>query len=78
MGHVESHSRSIVKAISYRILGSAVTALIFYVLTDKASLSLGAGLLDMVLKIGVYFIHERIWNHINFGRSTKPAPEYEI
>ena len=53
------------------------TALIFYTLTGKASLSLGAGALDMVLKIGVYFVHERIWNHINFGRSTK-APEYEI
>ena len=77
MGHVESHSRSIVKAISYRILGSATTALIFYTLTGKVSLSLGAGALDMVLKIGVYFVHERIWNHINYGRSTK-APEYEI
>ena len=78
MGHVESHYRSIVKAVSYRILGSSTTALIFYVLTGKGSLSIGAGALDMILKIGVYFIHERIWNHINFGRSTKPAPEYEI
>ena len=79
MGHVESHYRSIVKAVSYRILGSATTALIFYILTQKASLSLGAGGLDMVLKIGVYFVHERIWNHINFGRSTSTkAPEYEI
>ena len=77
MGHVESHYRSIVKAFSYRILGSATTALIFYVLTRKGSLSLGAGGLDMVLKIGVYFVHERVWNHISFGRSTK-APEYEI
>lgn len=77
MGHVESHYRSIVKAISYRILGSATTAGIFYFLTGKGSLSLGAGVLDMVLKLGVYFVHERIWNHINFGRSTK-APEYEI
>ena len=77
MGHVASHYRSIVKAVSYRILGSSTTALIFYVLTGKGSLSVGAGVLDMVLKIGVYFIHERIWNHINFGRSTK-APEYEI
>jgi adenylylsulfate kinase len=51
--------------------------MIFYVLTGKGSLSLGAGALDMVLKIGAYFIHERIWNHINYGRSTK-APEYEI
>jgi adenylylsulfate kinase len=79
VGHVESHYRSIVKAVSYRILGSTTTALIFYVLTGKGSLSLGAGALDMVLKIGVYFIHERLWNHINFGRSTSTkAPEYEI
>ena len=79
MGHVESHYRSIVKAVSYRILGSATTAGIFYILTGKASLSLGAGALDMVLKIGAYFIHERIWNHINFGRTTSAkAPEYEI
>ena len=77
MGHVESHYRSIAKAVSYRILGSSVTALIFFVLTGKGSLSLGAGALDMVLKIGAYFVHERIWNHINFGRTTK-APEYEI
>ena len=77
MGHVESHYRSIVKAGSYRILGSTTTALIFFVLTGKGQLSLGAGALDMVLKIGAYFVHERIWNHINFGRSTK-APEYEI
>jgi len=75
VGHVESHYRSIVKAVSYRILGSTTTALIFYTLTGQASLSIGAGAIDMVLKIGVYFVHERIWNHINFGRSTK-APEY--
>jgi len=45
-------------------------------LTGKGGLSLGAGALDMVLKIGAYFVHERIWNHIEFGRG-KP-PEYEI
>ena len=77
MGHVESHYRSIVKAVSYRILGSSTTALIVYTLTGKGSLSVGAGALDMVLKIGAYFVHERIWNHINYGRTTK-APEYEI
>jgi uncharacterized membrane protein len=77
MGHVESHYRTIVKAISYRILGSTTTAPISFVPTGKGSLSLGAGALDMDLKIGAYFVHERIWNHINFGRCTK-APEYEI
>jgi len=73
---MESHSRSIAKAVSYRILGSAVTALIVLLLTGKASLSAGAGALDMVLKIGAYFVHERVWDRIAFGRA-KP-PEYEI
>ena len=74
---MDSNARSIVKAVSYRLLGSTTTGLIFYVLTRKGGLSLGAGALDMVLKIAAYFVHERIWNHIEFGRSNK-APEYEI
>jgi len=72
---MDSNARSIVKAVSYRLLGSATTGLIFFVLTRKGGLSLGASGLDMVLKIGAYFVHERIWNHIEFGRRSK-APEY--
>jgi uncharacterized membrane protein len=73
----ESHARSIAKAVSYRILGSATTGIIVYAVTGKGSLSVGVGAADIVLKIGVYFIHERIWDRINYGRETK-APEYEI
>jgi uncharacterized membrane protein len=73
---MESHSRSLAKAISYRLIGSATTALICLLLTGRPGLSAGVGLLDMGAKIGLYFLHERIWNHINFGRE-KP-PEYEI
>jgi adenylylsulfate kinase len=76
MGPVESRARSIVKAVSYRILGSVTTGLIVFVITGKANLSLGIGGLDMAAKIAVYFIHERIWDRIAFGRE-KP-PEYEI
>ena len=73
---LETRSRSIAKAFTYRILGSALTGLIVLVLTHKPLASAGAGLADMVLKIGAYFIHERIWAHISFGR--RRAPEYEI
>jgi len=73
---MESRARSIVKAVSYRILGSITTGLIVFVITGKADLSLGVGGLDMVAKIAVYFVHERIWDRIAFGRE-KP-PEYEI
>ena len=77
VGARESHARSIAKAVSYRLVGSSVTGLIVYVVTGKGSLSVGVGAADIVLKILAYFIHERIWDHINYGRETK-APEYEI
>lgn len=73
---METNIRSIAKAVSYRILGSAVTGIIVFVLTGKGTLSLSAGALDIVLKIGAYFVHERVWDRIEFGRA-KP-PEYEI
>jgi uncharacterized membrane protein len=73
---MESNTRSLAKAVSYRLLGSGVTALIVLLWTGQVGLSAGVGVLDMVAKIGLYFLHERIWNHISFGR-PKP-PEYEI
>jgi adenylylsulfate kinase len=73
---MESNTRSLAKAISYRLLGSAVTAVLVLLWTGRLGISVGIGLLDMGAKIGLYFLHERLWNHINFGR-PKP-PEYEI
>ena len=73
---MESNSRSIAKAISYRLLGSLSTALIVFVFSGNATVSIGVGAVDMVTKIALYYLHERLWNYISFGRQ-KP-PEYEI
>jgi uncharacterized membrane protein len=76
---MESNSRSVAKAVSYRLLGSCSTAAIFMIRTGTAKLSLGAGAIDVVVKMAAYFVHERIWNLIPFGRERRtPAPEYEI
>jgi uncharacterized membrane protein len=74
---LESHTRSIAKSVSYRLLGSLSTAGIFYALTGSPKLSFGAGAIDVVVKLAAYFVHERIWAHIPFGREQK-SPEYEI
>ena len=73
---MESNTRSLAKAISYRLLGSATTGMVVFLWTGRPAISLGVGALDMIAKVGLYFLHERIWNHISFGR-PKP-PEYEI
>jgi uncharacterized membrane protein len=74
---MDTHARSIAKAVTYRLAGSLTTALIvFFFGGHNMALSAGAGAVDMVLKIGLYFLHERMWNHIDFGRAKRP--EYEI
>jgi uncharacterized membrane protein len=73
---MESNARSLAKAVSYRVLGSTATALVVFVFSGNMPLSAGVGAVDMLLKIALYFLHERIWNHIPYGR-PKP-PEYEI
>jgi adenylylsulfate kinase len=73
---VETHTRSIAKAVSYRLLGSMVTGGIVYFFSGDVRVSAGVGAIDVVAKIGLYFLHERMWNYINFGRQR--PPEYEI
>jgi uncharacterized membrane protein len=73
---MESNARSVAKAVSYRVLGSVVTAFIVFLFSGDAKASVGVGVADMVFKIALYYIHERLWNHIPFGRPR--PPEYEI
>jgi uncharacterized membrane protein len=73
---MESNTRSIAKAVSYRILGSMCTAILVFAFSGNLKVSAGVGLLDMVVKVALYYIHERMWNHISYGRQR--PPEYEI
>jgi len=61
--------RSLVKAMSYRLLGSGVSVIAVFAFTGDIALSGAIGLGDLVLKTFAYYIHERIWANIAWGRS---------
>ncbi|MCY4586247.1 MAG: DUF2061 domain-containing protein [Bryobacterales bacterium] len=73
---MESHQRSIAKAVSYRFFGSLLTALIAYLFMGAWDVALGVGLLDSVAKTAAYFLHERLWARIKWG-APRP-PDYQI
>jgi uncharacterized membrane protein len=75
---LDSNTRSIAKAVSYRVLGSVATAGIVFLFSGDMKVSAGVGALDVVAKIALYWLHERIWNSISFGRQQQRAPDYEI
>ena len=73
---MESHFRSIAKAMTWRAGGTVVTFAVAWVITGNLSLSASIGVVDTVVKVGAFYFHERIWNKVSFGKQ-KP-PEYEI
>lgn len=61
--------RSLVKAISWRITGTADTFLISWLITGEALLASGIALTEVITKIFLYWAHERVWNRISWGRN---------
>lgn len=60
--------RSLVKAISWRVLGTIDTIVISYFITGHAKWALSIGFVELFTKVALYFGHERIWNRLAFGR----------
>ena len=73
---IESHLRSIAKAITWRAGGTIVTFAVAFVLLRSIEMAAKIGLLDTLVKIGAFYFHERLWNRLSFGK--KKPPEYQI
>ena len=64
----ETNKRSIVKGISWRIVATTTTILIVYFFFGRLDLAIAAGLVETVLKVGLYWAHERTWMKIRWGK----------
>ena len=64
----EKPMRSILKTISWRIVGTIDTIVISWILTGQIETALAIGSVELVTKMILYFGHERIWNLIPYGK----------
>jgi uncharacterized membrane protein len=63
-------TRSFVKALSYRIWGTLSSWAVVYVLTKEGSLATLVAFWETVIKVFIYYAHERGWNKISWGRNV--------
>lgn len=73
----EKAYRSIVKSISWRVLGTLDTMVISYIITGNLVMAASIGSIEVVTKMFLYYIHERSWNKISLGR-VKVENDYQI
>ncbi len=67
----ETHLRSVSKGISWRILATITTVSIVFLITGKIETALEIGAIEVVAKIVLYYVHERVWLAIPQGISRK-------
>ena len=64
----ETHARSVLKAVSWRVIGTIDTFVISWLLTGKLTLAGSIAGLELFTKLGWYYFHERLWAAISWGR----------
>ena len=64
----ESRLRSVIKAFSWRFWATVTTMFLVYVFTGTIKIALAIGGLEVVLKMLIYFLHERAWDKIRLGK----------
>jgi len=57
----ESHIRSIIKGFSWRVIATLTTIIISYYIIGNIGSALEIGFLEFMLKIFIYYLHERLW-----------------
>ena len=65
----ETLARSIVKTISYRLFILILDFCCIYWFTGKVSIALGFMVVSNVYTTIGYFLHERIWSTIKWGKN---------
>jgi len=56
------------KAITWRVVGTIDTIVLSYLVTGKMIAALSIGSFEVVSKMILYFLHERFWAIIRWGR----------
>jgi len=67
----ETHTRSVLKAVSWRTLGTLDTFAISWLMTGRVQVAGSIAGFEIVTKIAWYYLHERIWALVSWGH--RPA-----
>ena len=64
----EAHSRSLAKAVSWRITGSLDTFVLSFIITGSIKFAGAIAVTEVITKIVLYYLHERAWALVPWGR----------
>jgi len=71
MAYKSHRKRSFAKALTFRIIVIISDITVIYLLTRKIELSIGITLATNIASTMLYYLHERTWNRIGWGKEVR-------
>ena len=68
---VKNRLRYVFKTFTYKTISIAITILAGWLLTGSPAIGLSLGLVEVTVKLFIYYLHEEIWSKIDFGKQIK-------
>ena len=78
MFHIESRKVSLLKGITWRIIGTLDTIFLSWLFTDDMTKALKIGSIELFTKIFLYYIHERSWVFFHIGKKQVTSESGKI
>ena len=72
---LESRKRHLAKAVTWRFFGTIDTMLLAWLISGSPVVGMKVGLTEVITKIALYYLHERVWYRINFGLPQRTKDE---
>jgi len=69
--HRASRKRSIVKALSYRVVILCLDFVVVYLLTGKVTTAAAFMIVSNIYTTVAYFLHERLWARVHWGMESQ-------
>ena len=63
----ESHLRSLLKGITWRVIATSTTMAVAYIITGEVRDALKIGAIEFFAKLMIYYLHERAWQSVPRG-----------
>jgi len=62
-----SKKRHIAKTITWRLVATGTTIILAWIISGDPMIGLQVGGWEFVIKMLLYYVHERVWYKVNFG-----------
>lgn len=66
----KSKTISVLKSISWRIVGTLDTMVISFIITGRAEVAMSIASIEVASKMLLYYLHERVWEGIKEGKKA--------